>query len=251
MLRAGRRVGLAEQGDQVGPAGVGDPGLGAVDDVLVTVPLGGGAYRLQVRAAAGFGQRHGGPQLTGGHPRQVPVLLFLCPVVLDELGDHGVTAHGPGQAHPAARELLGYEHVARSAHLGVAPRRRNGQPEDSELLHRLDELLGIGVRVIQLPDNGFHIPVHELPHDHDDLALLVGQAFHVDLLAVHVVRAVVGWRCCRVALCPAAGAFTRRAGSRSCPDPARPGSARCAGRAPESAPSRVLRRRAWPAGSTP
>src|SRR5450759_975173 len=56
----GRRVGLAEQGDQARPAGVGDPGLGAVDDVLAAVPQGGGADRLQVGATAGLRQRHGG-----------------------------------------------------------------------------------------------------------------------------------------------------------------------------------------------
>ena len=111
---------------------------------------------------------------------------------MDQFGDHGVTAHGPSQAHPTARELFGDQDVAGRAHPCLAPRLRDGQPEDAHLLHRLDELLGVGVGVVQLLNHRLHVPVHELPDDLDDLALLVDQAFHVNLLVVRVTRVIVG-----------------------------------------------------------
>src|SRR6266545_497571 len=47
-----RRIGLAQQRDHLGLPSVGDPGLGAVDEVTVILAAGGRGDRLEIRAAA-------------------------------------------------------------------------------------------------------------------------------------------------------------------------------------------------------
>ena len=69
-------IGLAQQRNQPGMTGIGDPGLAAVDEVLITVSKRHGAHRLQIRTTAGFGECHRRAQLTGGHQGQVALLLF-------------------------------------------------------------------------------------------------------------------------------------------------------------------------------
>jgi hypothetical protein len=102
-----RRVGLAQQGDQPRVAGVTDPCFGAVHDVVVAVAASDSAHRLQVGAASGFGQRHRGPDLAGGHLGEIAVLLLIGAVGKQEFGDDGVPSHGTGKAHPASGELFG------------------------------------------------------------------------------------------------------------------------------------------------
>ena len=53
-----------------------DPGLGAVDDVVVAVAPRGHADPLQVGAGVGLGQRQAAANLAGGELRQ-PVRLLL------------------------------------------------------------------------------------------------------------------------------------------------------------------------------
>ena len=87
--------------------GVGDPGLAAVDDVLVALAEARVRMCLQVRAAGGLGQHHGA--------RTWPVAMrgsqvSLCsgvPDIGEQAGDDAVAAHRPGQAHPAPGQLLG------------------------------------------------------------------------------------------------------------------------------------------------
>ena len=83
-----------------------------------------------------------------------------------------MAAHGAGQAHPAARQLLGDSGVAGRGDADLAPRLGYGETEDAELLHLLDQLLGIGVRVLELPRDGPDLPVDEVADDLDDRGLL-------------------------------------------------------------------------------
>lgn len=174
MCGGGVGVGLAEQGDQPGAAGVGDPGLGAVHHIAVRVLTGDRAHRLEVGAAARFGQRHGGPDLAGGHLRQIAALLLLGAEAQQEGGDHGVAAHRTGQTHPATGKLLGDQDITRSGDGGAAVLLGDGEPEDTELFHPLDQGLGVGVGVLQLPDDRFDVVVHEVAHHPDDEPLVLG-----------------------------------------------------------------------------
>ena len=169
------RVGLAQQRDQSRPARVADPGLGPVDHVGVAVPAGGGLHRLQVRAATRLGERHRGADLAGGHLRQVPVLLLPGAERQQQLGHHGVAAHRPGQAHPAAGQLRGDQRVARHRHRGLTPGLGNGQPVDAHLLHLLDELPRVGIGVLHVPDHGPHLAVHPIRDGLDDRLFLGAQ----------------------------------------------------------------------------
>ena len=170
----GVRVGLDQQRGQPGPARVGDPHLGPVDDVIRTVPACHRPHGLQVGAAARLGQRHRGAQLAGGHPRQVGVLLLVGAVRQQQLRHHRVPAHRPGQAHPAAGQLLGDPRVAGRADLGVSPRLGDGQAVDAELLHLLDELVRVGVGVLEVAHHGPDLAVDEVPDepDHGPLVLV-------------------------------------------------------------------------------
>ena len=57
MARLGVRIGLYQQRKAIAVVGIGDPGLRAIDDVIVAIALGDGADRLQIGATIGLGQR--------------------------------------------------------------------------------------------------------------------------------------------------------------------------------------------------
>src|SRR5262249_59335372 len=54
--------------------------------------------------------------------------------------------------------------------------RGDGQAEDPQLLHLVDELSRVGVRVLELGYDGLHVAVDELTDQFDDRALFGGEA---------------------------------------------------------------------------
>jgi hypothetical protein len=76
---AGVRVGLRHQDDVVGPQPVGDERLGAVDQVVVAVALGGRADRGDVGSGARLGDPEAADQLALDGRDQVALLLILRP----------------------------------------------------------------------------------------------------------------------------------------------------------------------------
>ncbi len=86
MARLRLRVGLHQQREGVAVQAVGDPGLGAVHDVVVAVAHGHGADGLQVGTAVGLGQADAAAQLAGGELGQVVALLRLRSVSLHGRG---------------------------------------------------------------------------------------------------------------------------------------------------------------------
>ena len=173
MASHGLRIGLAQQCDDAGPTGVADPGLRAVDHQLVTLGACGGRHRLQVRAAAGFGERHRGPHLAARHARQVLLFLFLVAVQRDQLRHHGVPAHRAGQAHPAAGQLLGHLYVAGHRHRRTAVFLRHGKTEDPDPLHLLDPRFRVRVCVLDFAHSGLDVAVDEGPHRIDQHRLFI------------------------------------------------------------------------------
>jgi hypothetical protein len=83
-----------------------------------------------------------------------------------------VAAHGPGEAHPAARELLGDGGVAGSRDADLPPGLWDRETEDPQLLHLLDQLLGIGVAVVELLRHRSDLSIDEVADDLDDRRLL-------------------------------------------------------------------------------
>ena len=146
----GVRVRLAEQRAHARALGVGDPGLGSVDDVPAVDATGDRADRLEIRPTVRFGQGHRGPQLPGGEARQVSSALFIGSEAAQQHGHDRMPAHRTGQAHPAPGELLG--HRRETAHRDVHPAELGGyeQPVHAELLHLLDQGFRVGVGVLEL-----------------------------------------------------------------------------------------------------
>src|SRR5436190_8746732 len=86
VARLGVGVGLDQQQRHVAVQAVGDPGLRAVDDVVVAVEPGDRADRLQVGAGVRLGQAQAAAHLAGRHQRQVLPLLRFGAVPLDRRG---------------------------------------------------------------------------------------------------------------------------------------------------------------------
>src|SRR5215207_3922497 len=89
-----------------------------------------------------------------------------------------MSADRPGQAHPAARQLLGHPRETRRTHLDAAVIGGHEQPEEPELLHLLDELLRVGVGLLEVPHPRPDALVDELADQCHHLALVVVQTAH-------------------------------------------------------------------------
>ena len=74
-------------------------------------PRRGGAHRLQVGAAVGFGEREAAAQLGGREPRQEVRPLLVGAVAADELRHHQVRVDDAGERHPRRASRLDDPHV--------------------------------------------------------------------------------------------------------------------------------------------
>ena len=162
-------LGACRQGDDGGALPVGDPGLGAVDDVLVAVPP--GAARDVARVAAGVGLREGegAAAFPAGHVRQPAALLLLVAVGEDQGGGHGVGVHDAGQAHPAVGELLDHADVGQEVEPEPSVRLGDGDAEEAEVAHLLDDPGGEGVGPLELGGDGDDLASDERADRPDDL----------------------------------------------------------------------------------
>jgi len=123
--------------------------------------------------------RHGerAAQLAGGHPRQVALLLVAGAVLEQQVGDDEVRVDDPGDAHPAAGDLLDGQRVGQQGLAEAAVLFGDGQAEQPHLAHGVDDLLRVLVVVFQPLGVRDDLPVRELPHGGDDLPLDVGEPF--------------------------------------------------------------------------
>jgi hypothetical protein len=108
----------------------------------------------------------------------VALLLLLRPVQQEQLRDDGVTAHGPSQTHPSAREFFGHVGIAGHRDDRAAVLGRDGQPEDAQVLHRVDQLVRVLVRVLQLAHHRQHVALDEVTHGEHVVELLLSQIHH-------------------------------------------------------------------------
>ena len=100
---AGFRIGLGEHHVDVGNGAVGDEGLRAVQNVLVTVEHRRGAHGRHVRSGVGLGEAEGGEPVVLGLLHEMARLLLGAVqkdvAEGDEVRDEGVSVSGvnPGQ----------------------------------------------------------------------------------------------------------------------------------------------------------
>ena len=168
------RVGLYQQRKATAFDAVGDPGLGAVDDVVVAIAPRRGADALQVRAGVGLRQRQAAAHLAAGELRQPCILLLRGAEFLDRQRQHQVRVENPRDRHP----------VARDAHddLGVGPCRqseptvfrRDRRAEQPQLLHLLDRFGRIAIGVVVFLGDRLHLLLDPPVDGGEQLRFVIG-----------------------------------------------------------------------------
>jgi len=163
------------QARQVGGAAVGQPHLGAVDHEIVPVGHRLGLDRGDVGAQVGLGHGERAAGLAQRHRRQVTLLLLLGAVLGDHVRHDEMRVDHTGHAHPAACDLLHDQGVGQQRLAEPAVLLRDGEPEQAHLLHPVDDVLRIGVGVLQLGRVRQDFLVHERLDRGQDLLLDLGE----------------------------------------------------------------------------
>ena len=153
----GRRVGFHQQREAGAMDAVGDPGLGAVDDVMVAVAFGADLDALQIGAGVRFGERKATTDFAGGEFGQPGLLLLRRTHPLHTRRHDQVTVENAAQRHPGLGNFfhdpgVGARREAQSAIVG-----RDGCPEQTHLFHLLDPLERVFVGVFQPQHMGPHV----------------------------------------------------------------------------------------------
>ena len=169
-------LGAHQSCDQRGTCAVRQPHLGAVDGVVAVVgPLGGGLDRGDIGAEFGFAHRECAAHLTGGHSRQEMLLLLGGPVLADHVRDNEVGVDDTRHAHPAARQLFHAQCIGEQRLAQTAVLLRDHQPEQSHLLHALDDLGRVAIGVLEFLRDRDDLLVHECADVGQDLGLDLGE----------------------------------------------------------------------------
>src|ERR1700710_472 len=171
----GLRVGLHQHEDDAGAEPVGDPHLLPVQlPVAVLALLGVGLDALDVGADLRLREREGGADLAGRHLRQEVLLLLVSAELHQEVGADEVGVDDAGDRDPAARELFDDHRVGGQVEAHAAVLLGDGDAEEAELFHFLDDLLGEGILVVEVLGVGDDFLVGELTDHFGDVALKVG-----------------------------------------------------------------------------
>ena len=105
------RVGARHHGKQPRMGAIGDIAFGAIEDVVVAVPLGAGFHRTGVRAHIRFGQAEGANHFARGQRRDVFLFLLFGTINEDALGaDAIIGAHQGAESRRGAAEFKGHQH---------------------------------------------------------------------------------------------------------------------------------------------
>ncbi len=134
MIGAGG-IGAHQQRHQIGAGGVGDPGLGAGDDVVAALFRRARLQSGEIGTGVGLGENGGGEDFRGSDFREPISFLRRRSAAEDELGGDFAARAERADADIAARKLF-----ADDAHGGLAKARaaeffRDGEAEDAELTH--------------------------------------------------------------------------------------------------------------------
>ena len=162
----------------LGDAAVGDPGLLAVQDVVVTGAHGGGGHGGGVRADAGLGRGQRGERRLRPAQRRQPALLLVGRADLD----HGAAEEGAGgdqvaDARAAPVQLLLHDaagqHVADAAAADLLGQHVGGESHLGRLVDDVERR--VGVALVDVGRHGADLGARELARERLDLALVVGQ----------------------------------------------------------------------------
>ena len=171
----GARVGLDQERQARAVDAVGDPGLGAVDDVgVVALAARRGADRLQVGAAVGLSQREAAAQLARGEAGQVVLALVVGAEALDGSGHDEVRVDEAAHRHPGVGEPLDDLGVGGDRQAEAAVFLGDGGAEEAHLLHLLDDVLGVDVVVLERGDVGADVALEEPLDSVEDQRFLFG-----------------------------------------------------------------------------
>ena len=132
--RARRRIGLGVDHEGLGHRTVGDPHLGAVEDVAVASSVGARAHRDDVRAGVRLRHRERADMLARDELRQIALLLLLGAVAVDLVdAEIGMRAVGEADRRRAARNLFHRDTMREVAEPCPAVFLRNRDAEHAEL----------------------------------------------------------------------------------------------------------------------
>ena len=119
-------IGIHINDGRVGYAAIGDPGLGAIDDIAIALANGGRTQRGGVGAGLRFGKRVTADALATGEGRQELFFLFFGAEAANRIGVQGIL-HGENDAGGGAHagNLFDYDGVAEVIEAGSAVAVRN------------------------------------------------------------------------------------------------------------------------------
>ena len=126
------RIGLHQQREAGAFDAVGDPGLGAVDDVIVAVAPRRHADGLQIGAGVGLGQRKPAADLAARKRRQPVPLLRRGAELLDRERQHQVRVEDAGDRHPHRGDAHDDLGVGRGRQAEAAVFGADGRAEQAE-----------------------------------------------------------------------------------------------------------------------
>ena len=169
------RIGLREDGVEVGDAGVGDEALAAVEDVLVAVADRGRPHRGRVGAGAGLRERVGGQPLAAREPRQVRLLLRLRAGELEPERAELLDREQEAARRADLRDLLDRDEREQRARARAAVLLVEEETEDLVLAEELDDVPGELVRLVDLGRARGDALARERADELANLALLVGE----------------------------------------------------------------------------
>ncbi len=130
----------------VGDVAVAHEELGAVEDVVVAVLLGGKLHALGVEAGRGLGEGQRPDLLAGGDARQVLLLLGVGAGLENRQGGDGRRDEGAG--HQGAAELFDQDDQVHESEAGAAVRVRNGQALPALVGHLLPQVGRVALLVL-------------------------------------------------------------------------------------------------------
>jgi hypothetical protein len=159
-----------------GPAAVGDPVLGAVEQVVVAHVLGRGALLGGVGTGLGLGKAEGAHHLTGSQRTQVFLLLRLVAEGLQAPGHQAVVHrhdHRAGTVHLG--QLLHDQHVAQRVHAPAAPLGIDHHAEEAEFAHAPDLFGRVGHGRIALDHAGLEFVLGEIARGLLDHEVFLGK----------------------------------------------------------------------------
>ena len=110
-------------------------------------------FRVSLPASGSESERRP-PSFSRGHGGEPALLLLLRPVRQDHGGRHGVGVHNAGEAHPAVGQLLNDPDVGQQVETEAAVLLGDGDAEEAERAHLLDDRLGIGVGALEVGGDG-------------------------------------------------------------------------------------------------